>query len=135
MSVDIEKTVEVLETIDGYADLAKLIASDADGDTAIFRRFETLAARNLLYQQSELLELEALQRRYDEEDKADARRTSEWREIRAISRDWTGLVRRAEDTTCAIHDRAKKRRELAQEIRIRLKEYRASPPTKKLRRD
>lgn len=42
----------------GYPSLARFIASDSDRTSLVFRRFDRLAARNLLYLQSELAELE-----------------------------------------------------------------------------
>lgn len=48
----------------GYA---AFIASDEDRSTTIFRRFQRLSPRNLLYLESELAELEAEQDRLDEE--------------------------------------------------------------------
>jgi hypothetical protein len=47
--------------LDGYPSLAEDIASDPDRTTLVFRRFDKLAVRNLLYLQSELVELEARQ--------------------------------------------------------------------------
>jgi hypothetical protein len=43
----------------GFPSLADLIGSDPDRTSLVFRRFDKLAARNLLYLQSELAELEA----------------------------------------------------------------------------
>jgi hypothetical protein len=45
--------------LDGFPSLANFIASDHDRTSLVFRRFDKLAARNLLYLQSELAELEA----------------------------------------------------------------------------
>lgn len=55
--------------VDGFPSLAAFIASDRDGTTAIYKRFNRLAARNLLALQSELAEIEAKLDRLDEEDK------------------------------------------------------------------
>lgn len=52
---------------EGYPRFAAFIAHDDDKSTTIFRRFERLAARNLLYLESELFELEAKQDKLDEE--------------------------------------------------------------------
>jgi hypothetical protein len=52
----------------GFASLANFIASDRNRTTLIYKRFDELAARNLLYLQSELAELQTEQRKYDEED-------------------------------------------------------------------
>ncbi|KAF2190165.1 hypothetical protein K469DRAFT_747392 [Zopfia rhizophila CBS 207.26] len=60
---------------EGYPRFAAFIAHDADKSTTIFRRFERLAARNLLYLEGELFELEAKQDKLDEDDWNDARLT------------------------------------------------------------
>src|SRR5437762_10304769 len=60
---------------EGYPRFAAFIAHDADKSTTIFRRFERLAARNLLYLEGELFELEAKQDKLDEDDWIDAQST------------------------------------------------------------
>jgi hypothetical protein len=45
--------------LNGFPSLSEFIASDHDRTSLVFRRFDRLAARNLLYLQSELAELEA----------------------------------------------------------------------------
>ena len=52
--------------LEGYPSLAQFIARD--GDAAIFRKYTLLSARNLLYLQSELHELEEQLRQLDRED-------------------------------------------------------------------
>ena len=51
----------VVRPLDGYPSLAEDISSDLDRTSLVFRRFDRLAVRNLLYLQSELVELEAMQ--------------------------------------------------------------------------
>jgi hypothetical protein len=51
----------------GYPLFAFRIAEDKDKFTTIYRRFERLAARNLLYFEAELCELEAKQDQLDED--------------------------------------------------------------------
>jgi hypothetical protein len=48
-----------IRPLDGFPSLADFIASDHDRTSLVFKRFDKLAARNLLYLQSELAELEA----------------------------------------------------------------------------
>lgn len=55
--------------VDGFPSLANFIASDRDGTSTIFKRFNRLAARNLLTLQSELAELQAQLDEYDCEDR------------------------------------------------------------------
>jgi hypothetical protein len=94
--------------IDGYPRLAAFVASDKDGSTTIFKRFNRLAARNLLILQSELAELEA---KLDSFDKADG----ETRETAQSLRNWNEYKSRAE--------KAPERMELINDIRKCLKEY------------
>lgn len=49
--------------VHGFGSLASFIASDEDHSTSIYKRFDDLASRNLLYFQSELAELAALQQK------------------------------------------------------------------------
>jgi hypothetical protein len=65
MKSDSESKVHHLS---GYPSLAAFIASDRDRTTLIYKRFDELAARNLLYMQSELAELHSQQRKFDDED-------------------------------------------------------------------
>ncbi|KAH7342604.1 hypothetical protein BKA65DRAFT_478476 [Rhexocercosporidium sp. MPI-PUGE-AT-0058] len=65
--VDTENPCTADEKLEGFADFAAYIGSDRD--LALFRRFDTLGARNLLYLQAELLALEEQLQEYDEEDR------------------------------------------------------------------
>jgi hypothetical protein len=68
MHSDPEKDAVELKYVHGYPSLADFIASDPEHSTAIYRRFDFLSARNLLFLQSEVVELEADLRRFDQED-------------------------------------------------------------------
>jgi hypothetical protein len=68
MVADIEKEAVEVVYVKGYPSLAAFIASDRDKSTAIYRRFDRLSARNLLYLESELQELEERQDALDAED-------------------------------------------------------------------
>lgn len=52
----------------GFALVASKINSDADKTTTIYRRFDALSARNLLFYQADLAELESSQKDLDEND-------------------------------------------------------------------
>ncbi|VUC34359.1 unnamed protein product [Clonostachys rosea] len=54
---------------DGYPSLAAFMASDPDRTALIFKRFDRLTARTLLYLESELAELQAQLDAFDEEDR------------------------------------------------------------------
>lgn len=124
MQSDVETDGMALHYVSGFGDLAKFIASDYDGDTAIFRRFDVLSARNLLLLQSELLELERLQRQYDDEDARDSMQPDLAKPINLASRDWSSFMNGVNDPNSPIQERLKKRMELTLAIRDKLKEYR-----------
>lgn len=54
---------------DGHPSLAGVMASDRDRTIMVFKRFDRLTARNLLYLQSELAELQKRLEEYDERDR------------------------------------------------------------------
>ena len=118
---DEEKRIQDKLCPDGFPSLAEFIASHRDHSTAIYRHYDDLAARNLLYLQSELAELKALQDEYDREDAmpghlaqpgrvAQQKRARDWREFEAAA----GEVN---------NQREKVRMELILKIRSKLKEY------------
>jgi len=100
--------------IEGYPSLAAFIASDPDRTTLIFKRFDRLAARNLLHLQSELAKLEA------EQDALDKRASAEDMQSKQCLRNWEDFSQAAGTDL-----RQKERLDLAQRIRKVLKEYRA----------
>jgi hypothetical protein len=102
----------------GYPSLAAFLSSDPDHSAVIYRRFDFLSARNLLYLQSELAEFEAQLRAFDQEDL----RKAEEDEINDSARSWKVLQERARD----VNSNEKKRIDLAIQIREKLKEYRKS---------
>ncbi|CAG5150508.1 uncharacterized protein ALTATR162_LOCUS2684 [Alternaria atra] len=109
--IDAESRIHLLS---GFPSLAHFIASDRDRTTLIFKRYDELAARNLLYLQSELAGLQGKQRAFDQEDlmsnlstKQCARNYSDFK-----------LAVQADDA------RQKDRWKLMKDIRETLKEYR-----------
>ena len=111
---DIEKDAVKVVYVKGYPSLAAFIASDRDKSTAIYRRFDRLSARNLLYMQSELQELEERQDTLDAEDlHGDL-------QAKKSARNWQVLKKRAKQQD---NKREKDRLELVLEIREKLKEY------------
>ena len=110
-----EDFVPEINFVKGYPSLAAFIASDYDKSTAIYRRFDRLSARNLLYLQSELVELEA---RQDALDAEDLRGTLEQKKC---ARDWQTLKERAAEPG---NTGEKERVEVLEEIRKKLREYR-----------
>ena len=98
--------------LEGYPSFAEFIARD--GDAAIYRKFGHLSARNLLYLQSELHELED---RLQELDREDVRRVAD-DEAQKAARAWSHF-------SDAGNTRAKSHRDLQATIRAKLQEYRA----------
>jgi hypothetical protein len=116
MNENLDDGTIVTRYVQGYASLSAFIASDKDKSTAIYRRFDQLSARNLLYLQSELIDLQSQQEQLDIEDWNFQKSTAE----RAINRDWTVLRARAREVG---NERERKRLHLIKEIREKLKEY------------
>ena len=111
---DVEKDAVEVVYVKGYPSLAAFIASDRDKSTAIYRRFDRLSARNLLYLQSELQELEERQDALDAEDlHGDL-------QAKKSARNWQVLKKRAKQQD---NKREKDQLELVLEIREKLKEY------------
>jgi hypothetical protein len=96
--------------IDGFPSLAAFIASDRDGTSTIFKRFNRLAARNLLLLQSELAELEAQLDAFDDIDRGSM-------EHKQSLRNWKDYK--------SINTQNSDRMELMEKIRSTLKEYSA----------
>ncbi|EHK50253.1 hypothetical protein TRIATDRAFT_280152 [Trichoderma atroviride IMI 206040] len=101
--------------VDGFPSLSDFIASDRDGTSAIFKRFNRLAARNLLVLQSELAELEAKLDRYDHEDQADRQDKADRLNALQSLRNWEDYKAR--------NDKNSDRMKLLEQIRTTLKEY------------
>lgn len=109
---DVESKIHELS---GFPSLAKFIASDRDRTTLIYKRFDHLAARNLLYLQSELAELQSKQQRFDREDNVADLATKQ------CARNYTEFMKAAKDLG---NEKQKQRKELMLEIRETMKEYR-----------
>jgi hypothetical protein len=104
------------EPLLGYPSLANFIASDRDRTTLIYKRFDELSARNLLYLQSELAELQAQQRRFDREDlRADL-------PTKQCARHFGNFADAGSETST--NAQQKERWALMLRIRVTLKEYR-----------
>ncbi|MCJ1231485.1 hypothetical protein MMC12_008162, partial [Toensbergia leucococca] len=110
---------------------AAFIADDEDKSTTIYQRFERLSARNILYLESELTELEAKQDGLDEESRHDkdlASSVQSWEELHSqanykmddLSKE-SSFEERARKGRLATA--AQDRLELARRIRSTLKEY------------
>ncbi|KAL9622797.1 MAG: hypothetical protein Q9160_002916 [Pyrenula sp. 1 TL-2023] len=104
----------------GYANLAAFVSSDKEHSATLFRRFRSLSARNLLYLESELQELEAQQRDIDLADAAVADDPRAHPDDTDVATDWQILREKAE----GLKERnAVERMELVKKIRSKLEEY------------
>lgn len=122
-TVDIEQPPKPKkEYLEGFPSLSALLSSDPD--LQVYRRFNRLASRNLLYLQAEILDLEARLKEFDADDVdiAGAEEDgSDWMDIKLNARCWEVFRERAEQGNKKEHERMK----LIREIRERLAEYRA----------
>ena len=95
----------------GYRTFAEFIATD--DELFVFRRFDRLNARNLLYLQSELIALEKQLSEYDSEDIEDGSKDAV-----LSARCWETLSLRAEE-----HPREAERMDLIRKVRKTAKMY------------
>ncbi|KAL5315874.1 hypothetical protein ACEPPN_016748 [Leptodophora sp. 'Broadleaf-Isolate-01'] len=123
-SIDIEAThidgEYIEEYVPGFADFSEYIASDYS--LSIYRKFGVLGARNLLYLQTELHELEAILRGFDEEDKIELAETTDKEKQRYIEcgvKTWEDLREQAEGGD----ERQAEKLAVIHKIRVLMKEY------------
>ncbi|KAI0855357.1 hypothetical protein F4860DRAFT_519960 [Xylaria cubensis] len=102
--------------LEGYAAVAGWIALDPDNETFVFRKFDKLAARNLLCMQSELLSIEKELTVFDSQDAQEAQD-----DLRAkdTARTWETLINRSSTG----HDGSRRRLELLDRLRSKIREY------------
>ena len=117
-SFDVELAVLDKEYPNGFASVAAFIAKDPDNTSTIYRRFDRLTARNLLYLQSKLQNLEATLDQLDDED---LHTGDEDKESKKAATSWEDFERLAKDES---RGREKKRMEIAEQIEIAIKKYR-----------
>lgn len=110
--MDVEAFSSKKHRVNGYPSLAAFIASDKDQSTSIYRSFKRSSARNLLYLEAEISELEAQQDTYDDQDlHGDL-------EAKKCARSWPEFVSRTNDP------RQKERLEVVMRMRRLMREYR-----------
>lgn len=107
---------EVATPLVGFADLSGFIGSDKDRSVALFRGYLSLAARDLLYRQSELEALQATLARFDQDDASDCA----WGKYETgdTAKDWQLLTKEPITAYSA------RRKRVVLQIREQLKEYR-----------
>lgn len=111
-----------VKPINGFPRVADKIASDPDKTTTIYRRFDRLSARNLLFLEAEIAELEALQNKYDANDLISANQVvidshSDWRKFERYANEKDEDGKHTQPSQAA-------KMELALKIKEKLKEYR-----------
>lgn len=103
----------------GYTTAAEWLSKDPDNETLVFRKFDKLAALNLLYLQSEVLEIEKRIDRLGNE----AICSSDW-DLHEAARRWETLVRQASEADPEFKHAAREKMELICSLRSKIKEYR-----------
>lgn len=111
---------------------AAFMARDQDSFAMIFRRFDTLTARSLLYRQSQIAILEAKLKKKDEEDSAVLSdplviSAASWEDFENYSTD--------RDIPEPLRHMLKERFDLALEIQKALKEYRMYMDLERIRQE
>ncbi|KAJ0342235.1 hypothetical protein COL154_012485 [Colletotrichum chrysophilum] len=110
---------EEFERHSGYLTAASWLARDVDNETLIFRKFDTLSAANLLYMQSEILELE---KRLEHMHLITVQ--SDDMDLRDAASTWETLIEQSRAGATSFRQDAKARMDLIRELRERLREYR-----------
>lgn len=136
MNFGAEKEGSHYDYVSGFGSLASFVASDTDHSPFIFRRFDKLAARDLLYYQSQLAQLQAEQDELDVHDRIAVDSTEDGEEhrnrIRDCVQDWKCFEHTALHSASSAQGPPtgppskmwKKRMDLAMRIRTTLKDYR-----------
>lgn len=119
MSTDIELALQAKRR-GGYTAAAEWLARDADNETLVFRKFDKLAALNLLYLQSEILEIEHRVERMHQDSIANGSDL----DLQETARRWETLVRQATEGDPRFRQDAQAKMQLVWDLRAKLKEYR-----------
>ena len=111
---DISRMATPSAGFSNYATFAQFIASDPE--LSLYRNFQSLSSRNLLYLQSSLTELENRLKEFDEEDGEQLNN-----DILLSAKCWETFSSRAQE-----HPREEERMEVIKQIQGTLKDYRKS---------
>jgi len=112
---------QTVPPLEGYAAVAAWVALDPDNETFVFRKFDRLAARNLLYLQSELLAIEKDLDRLDRDDVEAAQDAARDLTAKDKARTWAESSRAHDGRETETH-----RRNLVEKLRSKMKEYRTA---------
>ncbi|KAE9975682.1 hypothetical protein BLS_002490 [Venturia inaequalis] len=105
--------------LNGYPELASFIATDRDRTTLIFKRFDRLAARNLLHLQSELARLQAKLDKLDQPSQGMDEDVEQMLAAGRCLRNWDTFKLATKNSVYE-----QERLDLYKEIKVTLKEYR-----------
>lgn len=100
-----------MSSFDAYPSFSGFIASDTE--LSLFRRFDRLSSRNLLYLQSEIFDLQTQLEGFDQEDY-----NEKSGDVILSAKCWETFAARAEE-----HPRENERMETIRRIRVAMKEY------------
>ncbi|KAL2288823.1 hypothetical protein FJTKL_03477 [Diaporthe vaccinii] len=118
MSIDIELTLQE-KWRGGYTAAAEWLALDVDNETLVFRKFDKLAALNLLYLQSQILDLENRVERMHR----DAVANGSDLDLQETARRWETFVKQATEGDPRFRQHAKAKMQLVWDLRAKIKEY------------
>lgn len=113
-AADAENAIPRKHKLRGFPTVVAFVPSDSDNTSFIFRRFNKLSARNLLYLQSRLQQLEVDQAVLDEEDLENGdiqskKAATSWEDFEASAKQ---------------RERERKRMEIAEQNESLIKRYR-----------
>lgn len=121
MEVDLElgswETHASLPPKEGFAEVAEWIASDSDHEEFIFRKFNEISSRNLLYLQCEVLYLESELQDLDQKVSRSGDMT-----LKDMARTWEELVKHGGSG----REEAKLQMRLIMKLREKIESYRKS---------
>lgn len=118
MPTDVEVALAQEKRRGGYTAAASWLAADPDHETLVFRKFDKLAALNLLYLQSEMLEMEQrVEAMHQDALYGDMT-------VKEAGRKWEALTKQCTEGSPEIRADAQKKMETIQELRVKTKEYR-----------
>lgn len=112
----VEHECTKMSDIAGYRGLARFMVRDKDRSPCIFRRFDGLGLRNLLYLQSELLSIE------NRLEALDIAHVQAPLNVKAALRDWNSIKAEGipEPWRCQVEERV----QLVHELKLAMREYR-----------
>ncbi|KAL8299379.1 hypothetical protein RB593_009324 [Gaeumannomyces tritici] len=105
----------------GFPEVSRWIADDGDGEAFVFRKFDRLAARNLLYLQARML---ALEEKIDRADGATSAGGGQVAMLR-IMRNWETVVDKSQDPNVSqdLREKCLEQIRLHEELSRLMKEY------------